>query len=115
MDEKDRLGSKLREKERAEEDRYFAERDRELIAKLKQGQEAEEEKMVRELARNRCPKCGERLGQRVIHGVVIEECGSCQGMWLDKGELQAVSKGGGEGWIGKFLEGLKHLLERPGR
>ena len=28
MDEKDRLGAKLREKERAEEDRYFAERDR---------------------------------------------------------------------------------------
>jgi hypothetical protein len=36
MDEKDRLGAKLREKEKAEEDRYFAQRDRELIEKLKQ-------------------------------------------------------------------------------
>ena len=40
MDEKDHLGEKLKLKERAEEDRYFAERDRELIAKLKQAQAA---------------------------------------------------------------------------
>src|SRR5438094_544146 len=36
MDEKDRLGKKLQDKERGDEDRYFAERDRELIEKLKQ-------------------------------------------------------------------------------
>lgn len=53
MDEKDRLGTKLREKERGEEDRYFAERDRELIARLKRAHEAEQEKTVRELARFR--------------------------------------------------------------
>ncbi len=68
MDEKDSLGEKMRLKERAEEDRYFAERDRELIAQLKHVQEAEHEKMVRELARGRCPQCGERLRRRPIHG-----------------------------------------------
>lgn len=36
MVEKDRLGDKLRDKEKGEEDRYFARRDRELIEKLKQ-------------------------------------------------------------------------------
>ncbi len=113
MDEKDRLGIKLREKERAEEDRYFAERDRELIAKLKQAQETEQEKTLRELAHFRCPKCGERLSQRLFHGATIEECPACQGIWLDKGELKTVSQRGEEGWIEKFLEGLKHLLERP--
>lgn len=113
MNEKDRLGTKLREKERAEEDRYFAERDRELIAKLKQAHEAEQEKTVRELARFRCPRCGERLSQRLFHGVTIDECPTCQGIWLDKGELEAVSRQRGEEWIRSFLEGLKHLLERP--
>ena len=59
-DDKDRLGEKLHQKEKAEEDRYFAERDRELIAKLKQAQAAEQEAMIRELARSRCPQCGPR-------------------------------------------------------
>ena len=115
MDEKDRLGTKLREKERAEEDSYFAERDRELIAKLKQAQEAEQETTPRARARCRCPKCGDRLSQRLVHGATIEECPACQGIWLDKGELKTVSQRGEEGWIEKFLEGLKHLLERPNR
>lgn len=35
MDEKDHLGEKIRLKERAEEDLYFARRDQELLAKLK--------------------------------------------------------------------------------
>ena len=39
MEEKDRLGTKLQQKERAEESRYFAERDRELIGKLKEQRE----------------------------------------------------------------------------
>ncbi len=114
MDEKDRLGTKLREKERAEEDRYFAERDHELITKLRQVREAEQEKTVRELARFRCPKCGERLNQHLFHGVTVEECPACQGIWLDAGELEAVSQQREAGWIEKFLEGLKHLLGGPG-
>ena len=35
-DEKDRLGDKLHDKERGEEDRYFRERERALLDKLKQ-------------------------------------------------------------------------------
>ena len=47
MDGKDNLTEKLALKERAEEDIYFAKRDRELIAKLKSEQEAEYEGTVR--------------------------------------------------------------------
>ncbi len=43
MDEKDRLGQLLDKKERAEENRFFAERDRELIEQLRR-KKAEEEK-----------------------------------------------------------------------
>jgi hypothetical protein len=113
MDEKDHLGEKMRLKERAEEDRYFAERDRELIAKLKQAQAAEQERTIRELARSRCPHCGERLCQRLVHGVIIEECPTCQGIWLDKAKLRVVSPRRGEEWIGQFLEGLVRVVEHP--
>lgn len=103
----------MRLREQAEEDRYFAERDRELLAKLKQAQIAEQEKTIRELARSRCPQCGERLSQRTVHGVTINECSTCQGIWLDKAKLGAASQRRGEGWMENFLEGMLRLVEHP--
>jgi len=41
-DQKDRLGDKLRDLEKAREDDYFARRDRELVEKMRK-QEKEEE------------------------------------------------------------------------
>ena len=110
MEEKDRLGTKLEQKERAEENRYFAERDKELIAKLKEQQEAEQEDTVRELAIHRCPKCGATLTTRLIDDVEIDECPSCGGMWLDKGEFEAMSEQKGSGWAKQFVEGMSRVL-----
>jgi len=41
-EEKDRLGNKLRDVEKGREDDYFARRDRELLAKLRKGDDAPE-------------------------------------------------------------------------
>jgi hypothetical protein len=114
MDEKDRLGEKMKLKERAREDRYFAERDRELLTRLKQAHMAEQGKKIHELARSRCPMCREQLRQSLFYGIMIEECPTCQGIWLGKGKVERISLQGGEGWIGSFLEGLTHLLGRSG-
>jgi len=103
MDEKDRLGTKLREKEKAEEDRYFAQRDRELIDKLKQGKVSAEETSLRQQALMRCPKCGDKLVSLQHHGITVEECPSCQGMWLDRGELETVAQRENEGWLARFV------------
>ncbi|HJY84118.1 MAG TPA: zf-TFIIB domain-containing protein [Candidatus Binatia bacterium] len=113
MDEKDYLGKILELKERAEEDRYFAERDRELIAKLKQAHEAEHEDTVRELARFRCPQCGERLLPRPYQGVNIEVCPACLGAWLSKEKLETVTLRKGRRWVRNFLAGLIQLMEHP--
>jgi RNase P subunit RPR2 len=113
MDEKNHLGELLTLKERAAEDLYFAQRDRELIAQLAQAQEEEQEELIRKLARLWCPKCGVRLRQRPFHGVMIDECPRCQGSWLDKGELETASLGRGEGWVRSFLEGQIHLITHP--
>lgn len=102
MDEKDRLGAKLRDKERAEEDRYFAQRDKELIEKLKQKQISDQE-AVQQLALLRCPKCGTKLNTITHHGVTVEECPSCQGMWLDRGELEVLAERENEGWLSRFI------------
>ena len=56
-DDKDRFGNKLHDKERGEEGRYFSERDRALIEKLKQQKAG----AVEQAASMRCPKDGTAL------------------------------------------------------
>jgi Zn-finger nucleic acid-binding protein len=44
----------------------------------------------------KCPKCGMDL-HTVAKGVVdIDVCFSCQGVWLDKGELESLIAHGSE-------------------
>lgn len=102
-DEKDRLGDKLRDAERGREDQYFAQRDRELLEKLKHSKTAETESALREVARLRCPKCGERLRERLQHGITLDECPACGGLWLDKGEFETLARRENEGWLGGLL------------
>ncbi len=37
-----------------------------------------------------CPKCGAGLDTLERHGVVIEQCPTCQGVFLDRGELEQL-------------------------
>jgi hypothetical protein len=105
--EKDRLGDKLRDVERGREDQYFAHRDRELVEKLKRSKQAETEATLKELARMRCPKCGERLQQRTVHEITLDECPSCGGIWLDMGEFEELASRESEGWFGRLLRTRK--------
>jgi len=104
MHEKDPFGDKLREKQRAEEDLYFAKRDREALEKLKLKDDSTREAALRELTQNRCPKDGNRLTARAVDGVDVEECGECGGVWLDRGELASLSKREHEGWLARLFK-----------
>ncbi len=37
-----------------------------------------------------CPRCNSELIETVKHGVVIDHCSTCGGIWLDKGELAKI-------------------------
>lgn len=99
MADKDRLSDKLRDKEKAEEDRYFAERDREAIEKMRQAQGGTSQSQ----GLMQCPKCGTKLATIQHHDVTVEECPSCKGLWLDRGELEILSQRENEGWVGRFI------------
>jgi len=102
-DDKDRLGDKLRDKERGEEGKFFAERDRAAIEKLRKQAAAVDQDRLAELTRNRCPKCGARL-QAVEHrGVTVEECPHRHGMWLDTGELETIANRERDSWLGRLF------------
>src|SRR3989304_4664117 len=102
-DEKDRLGDKLREVERAREAQYFAERDRELLGKLKADASGQDELTLKEPAHMHCPKCGEHLVTKEHFDVTIDECPACEGMWLDKGELEQLARRESTGWLARYL------------
>ena len=40
----------------------------------------------------RCPADGDQLGEGRIGGVTVDFCLKCNGLWLDKGELEALRK-----------------------
>jgi hypothetical protein len=107
--EKDRLGSKLRDAERAKETQYFAERDRQLIDRLRQSTEGKTAGHTTEVAAGKgaatmhCPKCGTALNAHTLHDVSVEECPDCHGMWLDAGELEALARWENAGWIARWL------------
>ena len=84
--EKDRFGETMRLVERAKEDVYFAERDREVLEKLR-GQLRKVENVK---APSHCPKCPGKLESYTFEGFVLDRCHECGGVWLDKDEFEAI-------------------------
>ena len=39
----------------------------------------------------KCPKCGMDLNEIDYQGVKIDKCFGCEGVWLDGGELEALT------------------------
>ncbi len=78
------------------EDEYIARMEYEKkkkIEKEKHRKLAEEEKKrLKELHYMRCPKCGMELIEIDYKGIKVDKCSECEGIWLDAGELKAVSR-----------------------
>lgn len=96
---KDRLGETLRRKERAEEDRWFAEQDRLKIERLRRAQHASAEP----LPAPTCPRCRTPLQTVTLHGISVDECPQGCGMWLDRGELEPLAERERDGWLGRYF------------
>jgi len=99
-DEKDKFGETLKLLERAKEDIYFAQRDRELIEKLR-SQLKRVENTDNEL---HCPKCRGLLETYTFQGVILDRCQNCGGIWMDKGELEGVLAKVARGPLGARLD-----------
>ena len=100
-DEKDRFGEAMKLAERAKEDIYFAERDRELIEKLKaQLQRTDKESQLH------CPKCSGSLENYTFQGFALDRCQNCGGIWMDKGELEDIVRTLTRGPLGYWVDKL---------
>ncbi len=78
------------------EDAYFA---REEFRKLQEAEQNKQKKLAEEDKKRLqeqhymcCPKCGMQLVEIDYQHIKIDKCTGCDGVWLDAGELDTVSK-----------------------
>jgi len=85
------------------EEEYFArenaERLRKLAAEGRKSLADAERETLRNLHHMRCPKCGMELLEIPIRGVQVDRCFSCNGTWLDEGELEKLAGGQSENTV----------------
>jgi hypothetical protein len=77
-----------------DEEQYFAREEfilRRKLAKQRRAEILAEERLrASALHHMKCPKCGMQLEEITFSDVRIDKCFSCEGLWLDKGELDVI-------------------------
>jgi Zn-finger nucleic acid-binding protein len=91
------MRDEMRELGYSKEDEYFHRKDQELIQHMREAANARKQQLEEQHKGQAywmtCPKCGTRLEERILEGVVhIDACGSCEGQFFDKGELELLLK-----------------------
>ena len=90
----------------ANEEEHFtrqeAERRRKLAEERQSQLLAEERERARALHFMKCPKCGMQLEEIAFGDVRVDKCFSCEGLWLDNGELEALRQKEG-GFLERML------------
>lgn len=84
------------EKPSDKEEEYFAKLHYEKLKKIEEEKHKHlakaEKEHLKKLHYMRCPKCGMELIEIDYKNIKIDKCSECEGIWLDAGELDAISK-----------------------
>lgn len=91
------------EKRTKAEDEYFAkqeiERRKKWAAEQAEKMAIEEKQRLKDLHYMKCPKCGMDMQEIELHGVKVDQCASCGGVYFDAGEIQEMLKGESSGGV----------------
>jgi len=93
------------EKPSRNEDEYFAKRDAELLRQQRAAAQAANADAERKSHHMKCPKCGYDLLTGEWHGIQIDQCTHCHGIWFDAGEAESLVKGE-EGALGRVFRSV---------
>jgi hypothetical protein len=83
------------EKPSRNEDEYFARQNQEQIRAMRAKLDAERKKADKVDSTayiNKCPRDGSDLKEQQVEDVKIDECPQCGGVWLDRGELDQLTR-----------------------
>jgi hypothetical protein len=72
------------------EEEYFAKRDAELLRQQRAAAQRSAAEAERRSHYMKCPKCGYDLITGEWHGIQIDQCTHCHGLWFDAGEAESL-------------------------
>jgi Zn-finger nucleic acid-binding protein len=75
----------------------------------------DERKKGKELHFIKCPKCGMTRIEIDSKGIKVDRCSSCEGAWLDQGELETVIDTDKSGLEKLFTRQSKVLIDHAAR
>ncbi len=74
------------------EEEYFAKREAELLKARRETAERAVAEAARQAHYRKCPRCGADLRTEDYQGVQVDRCPEDRGIWLDAGEIDALSR-----------------------
>jgi len=106
----------MTEKPSHNEDEYFARQDAELMQEARARIAAERAEAERRGHFMKCPKDGYDLTSEQYHGVTVETCPHCGGMWLDANELEQIAHADDRpGLLGRVFSDVMTTLRSRGQ
>ena len=88
------------------EDEYFAREEAELLKQQRERARQAADEAARKLHYMKCPKDGHDMEQVTFHGVTVERCTHCQGVFLDAPEIEAITAHEDVGLLGRVVRDL---------
>ena len=95
------------------EEDFIRRHEADLLAKRRKEADAkraaEEREQAKQLHFMRCPKCGHHLKEEHYHGVAVDRCSACKGIWFDAGEAEGLldkEPGALQGFFGDLVKGF---------
>jgi uncharacterized protein len=85
------------------EEEYFATQEREKLTRQRADAAKAAEAAERKSHYMKCPKDGHDLKTETFHGIQIDRCPNCNGVWFDAGEVDTIVAHEDKGLLGRVF------------
>ncbi len=93
------------ERKKALEEEYFRKKEREALDKLKQ-------ETIKQSCLGHCPKCGETIEAITFHGVPMDRCPGCGGVWLGPNDFKVLAAKDHRNWFERWFNNQEDEIKK---
>ena len=96
----------MSEKPSRNEEEYFVRQEAERVETMRESAVRERTAAERKTHIMKCPKCGADLRHEDMHGIQVDQCPECHGIWFDQGETEQLLARHDSGGVGKIFQAI---------